>query len=322
MRYLLKTFVLLLFLYPAFAAEQDNTKDDIIDAFSPSHVIIKIPKEENTTDTEISISEEEQRPSISPQNKFGWRESDDPEQGRFSGLIDTLEEVENAQCTICCLRTARTWGTGATGLFGFLGGIGNTAKTTLTTLSVLGEYSSELKKYLGITSTVVNASALIANKISSAASFLARANQKELQDIEDQIAAVLKKYQGKQSSPLFKASPRLSKKDQKTIINLQERYKNITSLNGCEKGCFSFLNSFFSYTSTFSQIMEFICNTGNLVMVPIATLPVWDSQTARALSITVIVIESASVFFNQWSQQAHTINKKMTILKNDLDKYN
>lgn len=292
MQRLLKFFVFLLLLSPALAAEND----DISNITSSPHIKIESLKED---------------------------EAGDLEQGRTPDKIDTLEEVEEASCAVCFLRTSRTWSIGTTGLFDFLGGLGNTAKTALITLSALGDYSPSTKKYLGITSTVISAVTLITNKISGVASAFAIADQKKLQDIENQIATVLGKYHEKPVSHTFKASNiKLSKEDQETIINLQERYKNITSLSGCEIGCFSFLNSFFSCTSSFSQIMEFICNASNLVMVPLATLPVWDDDTARALDITVIIIEAASVFFKQWSQQAKTTNTSITNLKNKLDQYN
>lgn len=324
MQHFLMPFVFLLSVAAVFAAENDAQHDLI----PPSHVIIEIPQEENIPDTVIHIiedTEEHTQVKFKASNQAPLsadeNEPDDITQGGYQ--IDTLEDVESAGCAIGCLQKARTGSTFAAGLFSFFGGLGNTAKTALITLSALGGYSSEHKRYLGITSAAVSAASLIANKISSASSALALANQKELQDIEDQIATVLAKYEEKQAPLLLKATQiKLSSQDQKTVTELQERYKNITSLNGCEVGCFSFLNSFFSCTSTFSQVMEFICNTTNLVMVPLATCTIWDPQTAQALDIAVIIIESTSVFFNQWSQQAQRLNQASASLKKELDKYN
>lgn len=319
MQRLINFFVFLLLLSPTFAAEKGDNL-----TINPVNITLEIPQKKNKINT-ISTNNDQELPidiiQVFPQTST----SIDLEQGDNPNKIDTLEDVENTGCAICCLQTIRTGSTVATGLFGLLGGLGKTAKTALITLSVLGQYSSDLKKYLGITSTIVSGTTIIANIISNRAAALALSNQKELQEIEDEINEVWAKYNIKQALPLFKANPshvNLSIKDQKTITKLQERHDNITNLNDCEKGCFSFLNSFFSCSSGCSQFMGLICNISNLVMVPLATLPLWDTQTAQALAISVVVIEAGSVFFQEWSQQAKQTNKIMTNLKNELDKYN
>lgn len=289
MSYFLKSLALCLFLSPVFALEKDNS----IESPPPSHITISIPQNE--------------------EDKYKHEE--------LSGQIDTLEDVENAGCAIGCLRAMRTCSTSTAGFFGFISGLGNTVKTTLTTLSVLGDYSPELKKYLGIASTVVNSTTLVANIIATSSSSFALANQKELQDIEDQIAAVLAKYNNIESKPQLKA-PRLSKEDQKQLTTLQERYESITNLNCCEKGCFSCWNFLFGHTRSLSLTLEFICNIANLIMVPIATIPIWDPQVETALKITVVATESASVFFNKWSQQAQKRKEEMIKLRHNLDQYN
>ncbi|WP_032112389.1 hypothetical protein [Candidatus Paracaedibacter symbiosus] len=309
-------------------AQSQHNNDGILDSNKSGldHIIIDTPDEDNHPSVFDEYSSETTPRGIKAErlqssNKATDNEEKDLENGGILP-INNMDDVENAGCGICCLRTGRSLGSITAGVSGFTKGIGSACRTGLVSLSTLGEYSPEAKKWLGITSTIVSVITIISGQLADIASDWAVENQKALKQIEERIAEIIAQSQTASASPNLKGiRHKLSPNIQKEYENLQARYEHLTSLTSLESWYFSFSKCCLPNTYIVSKILELLFSVGNLVMIPISTIPTWDPTTALALNICVISLEALSYIFQGIAEQSPTLNKSIINLKNELDKY-
>lgn len=300
------------------------------------HIDLSFPLKTSESNLNIEIKEESPSPVFknSPSelqiddsnNVFLDNSYSSTRQNTIPLRIETIEDVENAGYCIGCLEATRGFWTVSTGIFDFLGGIGNPTKSALVAMSNLGDYSPDVRRWMGVTTILVSASTLTCNMLAQFGYGRATNAQRELKEIEGKIKKILKKYDNSspQSPTLLKiknSSKKISTLDQKKIDILEKRYSELTDLSGCEKSYFSFSNCFLRNIHSTAGVMEVLLNIGNFVMVPLSTIPSWDPTTTTVLSILTVCIEGGSIFAAQMKRQSESTNRSIIELEKDLEEY-
>lgn len=330
MRLVFKTFIFSLILLPAFGTEKDTLTDSSITA--PHYMEAEIPRDEKVPpvfedSSSVASQEEEIDESGGPaqvnvQSRYKTSEEDD-ESGEIRIILEDEKDIKNASCGICCLKTSRSFWSIATSWFGFGEGITSACQTSLVTLMTLGDSSPKLKKWLGAAATIVSASNIAFGKLTDSGYKNAIKNQKELQSIEKRITEILNANQEPTMSVKFKGNRlNLSATIQQEYDGLLERYQDLTKLTSCENCYFSCSNYFLRGVHTVSKNLELLCKVGNLIMIPLSSIPVWEPTTATNLGIAVICLEGGTILFKEIAKQSRATNKSMRNLKKDLGTYN
>lgn len=365
MHSLIKLIVFMMIPTTVFSTDEIMIGENTIRKTTQDEIIIDLSTPNNLINDLIS---EAHSPIFRTSEEFSSKQtspSNDKDLGGIPLRIKTLEDVENAGCSVQCLQATRGFWTISTGIFDFFGGIGNPTKAALVTISTLGNYSNEVRKIMGITTTLVSAGTLTFNMLARLGYKRATEAQKELGEIEQKIEAILDKYNKKTPKslekatlgedalfekyhitegfspesptgiklkmspnklPLNKNARKKAKKelevDKLKLEKLQKRYSELTELSEYEKSYFSFSNCFLRNIHSTAGIVEILCNIGNLVMIPLSTIPVWDPVTATALGIVTVCIEGGSIFSSQMARQSELINQSVVDLESDLEEFN
>lgn len=295
-------------------------------------------------------------------DEFESRGTSPSDLGDIPLRMKTIEDVENAGCSVGCLQAKQAFWTISTGIFDFFGGIGNPIKSSMVTISTLSNYSNDLRKIMGISTTIVSAGTLTFNMLAKLGYKRATDAQKELKDIEEKIELILQKYNQEIPKSLekakldddilfeqcfiiedlapylsgvkFKMSPtnlttpksKNAKKglhvDKLKLEKLKKRYSELTELSEFEKSYFSASNFFLRNIHSTADITAILCNASNLVMIPLSTIPVWDPVTTTALGIVTVCLEGGSILAAQMARQSESTNQSVVSLENDLEEFN
>jgi hypothetical protein len=232
--------------------------------------------------------------------------------------LNTLHDVENIGCEVCCLTTSRKFWTFMTGPLSFLGGVANSVKTALSTTAVVVS-DTTIKKWLGVATTIASISSFTCNVFASYGTRRATTSQHELAEIEEKSSLIIEKYMP--TTPLLRYSHgdhQMTKADQEKLQALEKRYKNLTKLSHCEKSCFSYSNCILRNTQSATEITAHLLDALNIVMVPLATIPVWHNNTLVALNIAILCIEGTNIVVKEIIKRAQLTNNSMIKLEKAL----
>lgn len=302
MHSLFKTIIFIAAITPALAMETEMDDISSTSDQSVSNQTEQIAEPSNTRPVFIT------EPSFDAENDDHY----------IPVRLNTLYDVEHIGCEVCCLTTSRKFWTFMTGPLSFLGGVANSVKTALSTTAVVVS-DNTVKKWLGVGATIASVSSFTCNVLASYGTRRATTSQRELGEIEEKSNLIIEKYMP--TAPLLKyshANHQMTKTDQEKLKALEKRYKNLTELSDCEKSCFSYSNCILRNTQSTAEIAAHLLDALNIIMVPLATIPVWHNDTLVALNISILCVEGINIVVKEIIKRAQLTNNSMIKLEKAL----